>query len=126
METAVMKKRAFGFLLSEASGMRSRETVTIASGEGELEAGTVLGKVTGTGKYVASPDAVVVGKEGAETAAAILAYGVNATDADVDVPSIDRDAEVKAAMLLFHASVDDQPKTDAKIAQLEAAGIRVR
>lgn len=126
METATMQTRNLAFLLSEAAGRRSRATVTIASGEGKLAAGTVLGKVAASGKYVASPDAEVVGKEGAETARAILAYGVDATDADVDVTVIDRDAEAKLPMLSFHASVDDQTKTDTKIAQLDAAGIRVR
>jgi hypothetical protein len=68
----------------------------------------------------------VVGKEGAETAVAILAYGVDATDQAVEVTAIDRDAEAKLPMLSFDASVDDQTETDAKVAQLDAAGIRVR
>jgi hypothetical protein len=42
------------FILSEANGQRSREAITIASGAGIIAAGTVLGKVTATGKYLAS------------------------------------------------------------------------
>lgn len=38
--------RALEFLLSEASGTRSRESVTLAASQGDLPAGTVLGKIT--------------------------------------------------------------------------------
>lgn len=126
MENATMQTRNLAFLLSEAAGRRSRSIVTIANGAGKLAAGTVLGKVTATGEYVPAPAAEVVGKEGAETALAILAYGVDATDQAVEVTAIDRDAEAKLPMLSFDASVDDQAKTDAKVAQLNAVGIRVR
>lgn len=126
METATLQTRNLVFLLSEAAGRRSRSIVTIANGAGKLAAGTVLGKVTVSGEYVASPDAEVVDKEGAETAVALLAYGVDATDRAVEVTVIDRDAEAKLPMLAFDASVDDQTKTDAKLAQLDAVGIRVR
>lgn len=126
MENATMQTRNLAFLLSEAAGRRSRSIVTIANGEGKLAAGTVLGKVTASGEYVPSPNAEVVGKEGAETAVAVLAYGVDATDQAVEVTAIDRDAEAKLPMLSFDVSVDDQTKTDAKVAQLNAVGIRVR
>ena len=126
MENATMQTRNLAFLLSEAAGRRSRSIVTIANGAGKLAAGTVLGKVTATGEYVPALDAEAVGFEGAETAVAILAYGVDATAQAVEVTAIDRDAEAKLPMLSFDASVDDQTKTDAKIAQLNAVGIRVR
>ena len=126
MENATMQTRNLAFLLSEAAGRRSRSIVTLANGAGKLAAGTVLGKVTDTGEYVPAPAAEVVGKEGAETATAILAYGVDATDQAVEATAIDRDAEAKLPMLSFDASVDDQAKTDAKVAQLNAVGIRVR
>ncbi|MBR9651908.1 head decoration protein [Thalassovita aquimarina] len=127
MENATMQTRALSFLLSEASGRRSRATCTIPSGTGKVAAGTVLGEVTANaGQFVPSPDSVTVGIEGAETATAILAYGVDATSADVEVTIIDRDAEAKQSMLSFDASVNDQTKIDAKIAQLNAVGIRAR
>ncbi len=126
MTSATMGPRALAFLLSEATASRSRTSVTIASGAGKLEPGTVLGRITASGEYVASPDVETVGIEGAETAVAILGYAVDATDSAVDVAAIDRDAEVKVSMLIFDASIDDQAKTDAKIAQLGAVGIRVR
>ena len=127
METSTMKPRALAFLLSEANGQRSRDTAIIPSGTGKVTAGTVLGALTANAKhFVPSPDAETVGKEGAEVASAILAYGVDATDVDVEVAIIARDAEAKLPMLSFDASVNDQTKTDAKIAQLKAATIVVR
>lgn len=126
MDNKVMGPRALAFLLSEASGKRSLDTLTIASGEGVLEPGTVLGEVTASGKYAASPNAVVGGKEGAETASAILCYRVDATDADVEAVLITSDAEVKSPMLLFEATVDDTPKQLAKLEQLRAVGIKAR
>lgn len=124
---ATLQTRALSFLLSEASGRRSRAVAIIPSGTGKVAAGTVLGELTATaGHFVPSPDAVTVGIEGAEIAKAILAYAVDATDADVEVTIIDADAEAKVGMLTFDASVDDQTKTDAKIAQLKAVGIRAR
>lgn len=126
MESVTMQTRNMAFLLSESAGRRSRSIVTIANGSGKLTAGTVIGKITATGEYIASPDAVVVGKEGAETASAILAYAVDATSQAVEATAIDRDAEAKLPMLSFDASVDDPNKTDAKVAQLDAVGIRAR
>lgn len=118
--------RNLAFVLSEARGTRSRDVLTIKSGAGVLSAGTILGKVTSGGKYVASPNAEVVGKEGAETAVAILAYAVDATSADVDAVCITDDAEVKEPMMVFDASVDDSTKRAAKLTQLRAVGIKAR
>jgi len=118
--------RPLAFLLSEGNGAISRETVTVASGEGRLAAGTVLGIVTASGKAVASPHAETGGKEGAETATAVLAYPVDATDTDVTAVVIHRLAEIKAQPLLFHATVDDATKQGAKIAQLAAVHIIAR
>ncbi|NIZ11080.1 head decoration protein [Pseudooceanicola sp. HF7] len=126
MDNETMPKRNLAFLLVPAAGNRSFNQVVIAAGAGKLEAGTVLGRITASDKFTAAPAGEVVGKEGAEVATAILGYGVNATDADVDAVVVDRDATVKLPMLSFDASVDDETKTDAKIAQLEAVGIRAR
>jgi hypothetical protein len=53
--TVLLEARHPGeFLMTEANGQRSRETITIASGAGIIAPGTVLGKVTASGKYVAS------------------------------------------------------------------------
>ena len=127
MSHKVLKARDLAFLLSEGPGQISRNSVTIPAGTGKVGAGTPIGELTATaGHFVPSPNALVVGIEGAEVATAILGYSVDATDADVEVVAIDRDAEVKMPMLTFDASVDDQAKIDAKIAQLNAVGIRAR
>lgn len=126
METKTEGTRNLGFLLSESASGLSREVRTIASGEGVLAPGTVLGAITASGKLVASPNASVVGKEGAETATAILAYGVDATDADVEAVVVDAVCEVKGPELIYHSSVDDATKKAAKATQLRAAIIKVR
>lgn len=126
METKREGPRDLAFVLSEAAGKRAREVMTIASGTGKVEPGTVLGTITADGKLAPSPNASTVGIEGAETATAILCYGVDATSADVEAVVIDGEAEVKEPMLLFDASVDDAAKKAAKIAQLRDRGIKAR
>ncbi|WFP74506.1 head decoration protein [Mesorhizobium sp. WSM4906] len=120
--------RNLAFVLSEqeGNGEISREVVTILSGAGKLEPGSVLGQVTASKKYILSPNAQVVGKEGAETASAILAYEVDATSADVDAVVIKRIAAVKKSMLIYDASVNDDTKKAAKLAQLVAVDIIAR
>ncbi|WP_404291532.1 head decoration protein [Microvirga sp. RSM25] len=128
LDTKTEKARNLAFILSEPHGTVAREVRTIASGEGVLEAGMMLGKVTASGKYVASPNAEVVGKEGAETAVAILGYTVDATSADAKAVIVDGvgGVEVKASMLLVHSSVNDATKRNTKLTQLRAVGIKAR
>lgn len=118
--------RDLAFILSEANGLLSREVLTIKSGSGKLKAGTVIGMVTADSKYVPSPHAETVGKEGAETAKAILAYEVDATSADVQAVCVTNDAEVKNLMLVFDASVNDAGKRATKLTQLRAVTIKAR
>lgn len=125
LENKTMGPRSLGFVLSEANGHLSYETVTIASGAGVLEPGTVLGEITASGKWIPSPDAQVVGSEGAETAKAVLGYRVDATSADADAVVMRRLGEVKALMLSYDASVDDANKIAAKHDQLAAAGTEI-
>lgn len=54
--------------------------VTVASGSGVLERGTVLGRVTADGKYVPYKAA---NADGSQVPRAVLAARVDATDADV-------------------------------------------
>lgn len=111
------------FLLSEANFHRSRDKVMIKSGAGVIQPGHVLGKITSGGKYIPSPNATVVGSEGAETALAVALYGVDATSADAEVAVISRDAEIQAFALVYDSSVNDDTKKGAKQTQLKAAGI---
>ncbi|EYD71803.1 head decoration protein [Limimaricola hongkongensis] len=126
MENKIDTARNLGCVLSEAEFGRSRDEVTIASGEGVLQPGTVLGKVTASGKFVASPNGSVVGKEGAETAVAVLAYRVDAASADAQAVVISRAAQVKGPELAYEASVNDATKTATKADQLAAVGVIVR
>jgi hypothetical protein len=59
------------------------EPATIASGEGALSPGAVLGKVTATGQYRLS---LAASEDGSEVPSKILAVHVNATSAAADAP----------------------------------------
>jgi hypothetical protein len=70
---------AGGFLVWEVLRDYTRETVTIASGAGKLEPGTVLGKITTGGKFTKLTPAAT---NGSQNAAGILWAGVDASAAD--------------------------------------------
>lgn len=126
MNTITEGSRNLAHVLSEGNGYISRETVVIASGANKLAAGTVLGEITASNKFTASPNAEVVGIEGAETATCVLAYAVDATAADVNAVVTMRLAEVKSPQLTYHSSVDDTAKKAAKHTQLAANNIFAR
>ena len=107
------QKRAGQFLLAEANGTLSRERIVIASGQGVLEAGQVLGKVTATGKYGKYDNLDIT--TGLGTAAAILYAGVDATAADADAVGVFRHAEVKAAEL---TGIDTAGRADLAATQV--------
>lgn len=114
-------------ILSEANRHRSRDNIIIPAGTGVVPAGSVLGEVTATpGKFVPSPNAVVPAIAGAETAKAINIHEVNATDTDVSVAAIVRDAELNGACLEYDGTVDTDVKKAAKAEQLAAVGLIVR
>ena len=79
MTTLNEGKHAGGFLVWEVLRDYTRETVTIASGAGKLEPGTVLGKITTGGKYTVLTPAAT---NGSQNAAGILWAGVDASAAD--------------------------------------------
>jgi len=118
--------RNLAHILSEGNGSISRDVVVIASGAGVLLPGTVLGKITASGKFTTSPEASTVTIEGAETATCVLAYGVDATSADVDAVVTARLAEMKGQQLTYDATVNDGTKIAAKATQLAALDILVR
>jgi hypothetical protein len=108
------------FILSEDDeGRLSRDNVIIASGAGQLQPGTVLGKLTASGKFVPSPETAA---DGSETAVAVLVGSVDATSA----VAVTRHAEVNRYGLFYDATVDDDAKKSGKWDQLRAAGIVVR
>lgn len=104
-------------------GSLSYDAITIASGAGVLEAGTVLGQVTASLKWVSSP---ATGSDGSQVAGAVLMVPVDATAADVDAEAMTNFGQVRAAQLSYAASVNDDAKKAAKATQLRAAGIKVR
>ena len=123
MTVLVETRHPAEFILSEATGQRSRDTITIASGAGIIAAGTVLGKVTATAKYVAS---AVGASDGSEVPAAINIYGADASSADANVSAIVRDAEVNGKCLTYHADRDQPAERTAANAALANLGVIVR
>jgi hypothetical protein len=95
--TTLINTPTLGDLLKyELNGNYSREVVTLKSGT-NYAIGSVLGKITASGKYRLSPAAAVTGDEGAETATAILIEAVDAAAADkTGLVSVDQAGEKTA------------------------------
>lgn len=105
--------RAGEFLLAEANGTISRESIVVSSGQGALPAGQVLGKITATGEYgVYDNDDTTTGLG---TAAGILYAPVDATSADQPAVLIARHAEVVEDAL---TGLDAPAKTDLTALQI--------
>lgn len=96
MTTLTEPTRAGEFLVSEGNGRISRDVETVASGSGKLTAGTVLGRITASGKLAAYDDTAT---DGSETAVAVLFETVDATSADAKAVIVSRLAEVNGAEL---------------------------
>lgn len=125
-----LRTGAAHYIVSEANGYRSRGTGVIASGSGVLKAGTVLAKLTASGKYVPydptpTGDPAAAPTDGSQTAAAILWEGCDATDVDVTRTLTLRDTEVHADVLHWAEGLTDNHKT-AALAALAGAGIIAR
>ena len=109
------------FIIAEANGTISREAVTIVSGQ-NLAAGTVVGKITASGKYTAYDDD---NADGSQAAAGILYDAVDASAADKAGVIIARHAEVITAKLTF-AGTNDAGDITAGKADLAALDIILR
>lgn len=114
-------RHAAEFLVSEANGHRSRETITIASGE-DLEAGAVLGQVTADSTYKEYNPG---NADGSETAVAVLYDAVDATGGEEPGVIIARDAEVDAAALSWFDGAT-QGEIDTGTGELADEGIVAR
>ncbi len=114
-----------GFLVWEAFRDYTREVVTIATGTSNpvLAPGTVLGRITATGKYAAHDPAAL---DGTETAVAVLWARADATAADVQAVALLRGPAIVNGHDLIFAGTLTQPEIDAAHAALAAAGILVR
>lgn len=111
-------------VISEANGRLSREQVDLDTVAADLNAGTVLGKVTASGKYVQLDPAAV---DGSEAAAAVLAPNVTAPDTPADVRTVvhARDCEVNGNKIFWPAGITGPEQVTAE-AELATLGIIVR
>jgi hypothetical protein len=121
MPTLTEGRHTGGFLVWEAFRDYCREVVTVAAGT--LEPGTVLGKVTASGKYAAhDPDAT----DGTETAVAVLWGNADASGGDVSAVAVVRGPAIVNRHDLVFAGTPSEPEITAAHAALAAAGILVR
>lgn len=122
--TATYPKRSFDWLKHETDQAISRDVVTIKAGAGKLETGTVLGKITATGKYVPCD---LAAEDGSEVPAVLLKDYTDASgSADVKAVAIVGFAEVVMAELTFDASFDTLTKKRTAMATLAAKHIKSR
>lgn len=103
------------FVLSEGNGFISRDQVAVTLGASAIKSGTVMSKLTATGKWVPYDD---VGTDGSEVASGILYTALPAGSGDVEAVMFVRDCEVvRAALTGLNANAE---------ADLAAKGIIVR
>lgn len=123
MAAVNFEKRRSGCYLGENAGLNIvNEEVIVASGAGVLYPGTVLGKVTASGKYVLHDVALV---NGAQVAAGILFHKVDATAADAKtVATVNGPATINGNDLTFKAGIIAGDKT-AALTALRAKGLKV-
>ena len=108
-----------GFLVWEAFRDYTRETVTVASGM--LDPGTVLGKITASGKYAAHDP-----PDGTETAVAALWGKADAAGGDVPAVALVRGPAVVNRNDLVFVGTPSEGEITAAHAALLAVGILVR
>jgi hypothetical protein len=119
---------ASDWLKYEEGSLYSREQVTIVSGSNvagtPIRTGTVLGKITATGKY--RPH-TLAGADGGQVAAAILlTETVDAATADKRCVVIARDAIAQQYNLVYGTDVTTAGNRATVNGQLAAVGILVR
>lgn len=88
--------RTLEFLLSDEESMSYDEVTLTVSASTALKSGTVLGKITASGKYIAYSNGAV---DGSQTAVAILRNESQAVNGDYKVAAITRLAEVQGSLL---------------------------
>jgi hypothetical protein len=113
----------FEVILSEGESI-AREKVTLITGQ-NLKSGTVLGKITASGKYMAHDNAATGATAGAEVAVAVLLADCDATSADQTTLILARIAEVSGDLLVWKSGISAPNKT-AGIAALAVNFIIVR
>ena len=121
--TYALPADANSWLSHELDPEFTRQVVTIVSGAGNLVTGTVLGKITASGKYKKHVNGAA---DGTETAVAVLLNPVDATSADQKALVEIRDCVIKPLGLVWDTSVNNQTKKDAALAQLATKGFSTR
>lgn len=107
------------WLLSEAEGRFSRDTFTVTVAGGvALPSGTVLGKITATGKLVKYSDSA---SDGSQAAVGVLWNPLPGVNGDYKATVFVRATEVTGAMLNGGVALDANG-----VADLKAIGIIVR
>jgi Bacteriophage lambda head decoration protein D len=112
----------FAFLIGQNDPLRSHDTVTLLPNTVEWPAGTVLGKVTATGKFTALAPAAA---DGSQIAAAILGARRPISTTEGRVVIVARDQPVNGYALTYVNAVTAPQKASAEAA-LAAAMIMVR
>ena len=106
------------------TGFCRKEVVVNEAAAKTYAVGTVLGKVTATGKYKIAVETAV---DGSKVAAAVVISDAS-IGAAVDtklVVLVKGPAEVSQGALVLDATYNDQAKKDAVYASLEAVGINI-
>ena len=114
------------FIVSESNGYRSRDAVTVTvPASTTYAAGTLLGKITASGKYVRHAAGADNGSE--DEAGVLYETLVNTAVSAVDSESVSfaRDAEVNGSELTYEVGADAAQITASNLA-LKALGIIVR
>lgn len=113
--------RQTDWLKREADSLYSRAEIVVASGQGILASGAVLGRITADGATQGQFKLVTVAAtDGSQTAAAILLDPVDATSATAPAVAIVRDAIVSTDGLVYGADVDTTAERAAVAAALAA------
>ena len=110
MTTFTEDPHAGEFILSEANGYLSRESVTIESGQ-TLKAGAVLGQVSGSGEYREYNPG---NADGSETAVAVCYAYVDASGGAEEQTIVARLAEVDSNRLVWFDGASEAQKTTGK------------
>jgi len=126
MATLIKGQANASFIVSESNGYRSRDTVNVTvPASTTYSAGTILGKITASGKLVRHAAGAV---DGSEVEAGILYETLTNTTgsaADSEAVSFARAAEVNGSELTYEAGADAAQIT-ASDSALAALGIIVR
>ena len=120
MSALIQPPSTGGVVKYELNPNFTRETVALLAGT-DYPAGSVLGRVTASGKWKL---ATASGSDGAQNAAGVLLYPVDARLIDaIGIVLARGPAIVSRAGLAYDASVSDAARITAKLGQLTALGI---